>query len=80
MEVKRMFTMPEARGKGLASQILNELENWARELGYKTCVLETGIRQPEAIALYQKKGYEKTNNYGQYAGVANSVCFKKELK
>ena len=79
MEVKRMFTLPEWRGQGLALQIVNELENWTKELGYTTCVLETGIRQPEAIALYKKLGYQPIPNYGQYAGVYNSVCFEKKL-
>jgi GNAT superfamily N-acetyltransferase len=80
MEVKRMYTLPEHRGKGIAAQVLGELERWATELGCEKCVLETGKRQPEAIALYTKSGYQVTPNYGQYAGVENSVCFKKEIK
>ena len=80
MEVKRMFTTPDARGKGLASQVLNELEDWAEELGYKKCVLETGKRQVEAVALYKKKGYSIIPNYAQYIGIENSVCFEKVLK
>ncbi len=80
MEVKRMYVMPECRGKGVASQLLTELEQWATELGKKNCVLETGKRQPEAIALYTKNGYEIIPNYGQYEGVENSVCFRKRLK
>ena len=80
MEVKRMFTKPEVRGKGLASRVLTELEGWALELGYKKCVLETGKRQVEAVAFYQKKGYSIIPNYAQYIGVENSVCFRKELK
>jgi GNAT superfamily N-acetyltransferase len=79
MEVKRMFTLPESRGTGIASNILHALETWAAELGYKTCVLETGKKQPEAIALYQKSGYEITPNYGQYVGIENSVCFMKNI-
>ena len=51
MEVKRMYTLPEFRGLGLAKKVLLELENWAKALGYKKCVLETGKRQPEAINL-----------------------------
>ena len=77
MEVKRMFTLPEHRKKGVAAEILSELEKWTRELGYKKCVLETGKRQPEAIALYRKQGYRSIPNYGQYAGMENSVCFEK---
>ncbi len=79
MEVKRMFTLPEKRGKGLASAILKELEVWTKELGYEKTVLETGKRQTEAVALYQKCGYKIIPNYGQYIGIENSVCFEKEL-
>ncbi|MGJ5640798.1 GNAT family N-acetyltransferase [Formosa sp. S-31] len=79
MEVKRMYTAPEARGKGIASAILSELEAWAATLGYSYCILETGIKQPEAIGLYTKQGYSVIPNYGQYENVANSKCFKKTL-
>ncbi|MFP5042859.1 GNAT family N-acetyltransferase [Parasediminibacterium sp. JCM 36343] len=77
MEVKRMYVSPGYRGKGIATQLLLALENWAAGLGYAKCVLETGIRQPEAISLYLKNGYSITPNYGQYIGVENSVCFEK---
>ncbi|EAR02054.1 GNAT family N-acetyltransferase [Maribacter sp. HTCC2170] len=79
MEVKRMYTIPENRGKGLATKILTELETWALEMSYEGCVLETGKRQPEAIKLYVKNGYMQIPNYGQYTGIDNSVCFKKTL-
>jgi putative acetyltransferase len=79
MEVKRMFTSLESRGKGIASQILAALENWSQELGYKKCVLETGIRQAEAIALYEKNAYELIPCYGQYLNVENSLCYGKEF-
>ncbi|HTB31063.1 MAG TPA: GNAT family N-acetyltransferase [Bacteroidia bacterium] len=79
MEIKRMYVVPHKRGKGIASIILNELENWAQELNYKKCVLETGKRQPDAIALYTKNGYTPIPNYGQYEGVENSVCFGKHF-
>lgn len=79
-EVKRMYTLPEYRGKGLAAQVLNELEQWAAQLGFEKCILETGKKQPEAIALYQKSGYTLIPNYGQYAGVDNSVCFEKSVQ
>ncbi len=79
MEVKRMYTSPGSRGKGVASTVLNELEKWAAELSYKKCLLETGKKQPEAIALYLKSRYKVIPNYGQYAGVENSICFEKEL-
>lgn len=80
MEVKRMFVPPAARGKGLASVVLKELESWAIELGYKKCILETGDIMPDAIALYKKNGYQSIPNYGQYVNVASSVCFEKRLK
>jgi putative acetyltransferase len=79
MEVKRMYVDPASRKAGIASQVLGELERWAHELGYKRCVLETGKRQPEAIALYRKQGYRSIDNYGQYVGVENSLCFEKQL-
>jgi GNAT superfamily N-acetyltransferase len=80
MEVKRMYTSPESRKKGIATKILSELEKWAFELSYGRCILETGKKQPEAIGLYKKSGYTQIPNYGQYSGVENSVCFEKELK
>jgi putative acetyltransferase len=79
MEVKRMYTVKDQRGKGIAAKVLNELEKWTGELGYEKCILETGKRQPEAIALYKKCGYNSIRNYGQYAGVENSVCFEKKI-
>jgi putative acetyltransferase len=79
MEVKRMFVPLEKRGKGIASIVLGELENWAKELGYQKCILETGKKQPEAIRLYQKNNYATIKNYGQYADVESSVCFEKLL-
>ena len=79
MEVKRMFVPLEKRGEGIASYILKELEKWAQELGYKKCILETGIKQPEAIKLYKKNNYAVIKNYGQYTNVENSVCFEKQL-
>ena len=80
MEIKRMYTVPETRGKGIASKVLEQLETWANELGYKKCILETGKKQPEAVAMYKKNGYSLIPNYGQYAGIENSLCFEKEVK
>ena len=80
MEIKRMYTSPASRGKGIATKVLTELERWAAERAFKKCLLETGKKQPEAIALYQKNGYHLVPNYGQYAGIENSVCFEKEVK
>ncbi|MGN7987276.1 GNAT family N-acetyltransferase [Pedobacter sp. 22226] len=78
-EVKRMFVHPDYRKQGIAAKIVTELENWAAETGFTATVLETGKKQPEAIALYQKIGYRITPNYGQYIGVDNSVCMIKLL-
>ena len=79
MEVKRMFTRDEYRGKGIASVILADLEQWTKELGYSKCILETGKRLAEAMQLYQKSGYKQIPNYGQYVNMENSVCFEKRL-
>lgn len=80
VEVKRMYTTPNSRGKGVGTEILKALEQWAEELFYKQCILETGKKQPEAIALYLKNGFIPIPNYGQYKGVENSLCFEKKLK
>ncbi len=78
-EIKRMYVLPQHRNKGMAAAVLQHLEQWAKEEGYVYSVLETGKKQPEAIRLYQKSGYGTIPNYGQYAGMENSVCMKKEL-
>lgn len=80
MEIKRMFVRPEGRQKGIASMVLGELERWATEMSYARTVLETGTKQPEAIELYTRRGYARIPNYGQYAGVENSLCFEKILQ
>ena len=80
LEIKRMYTIPEWRGKSIATKILAELEIWAAELSFEKCVLETGKRQPEAIGLYKKNGYKLIANYGQYVEIENSLCFEKEIK
>jgi GNAT superfamily N-acetyltransferase len=79
VEVKRMYVLPEHRGRGIASFVLAALESWAAELNYKKCILETGEKQPEAIALYHKNQYSVIPNFGQYADVPTSVCFEKLL-
>jgi len=78
-EIKRMYTHPEYRGKGVAMCVLAELEHWAAEIFYEKCILETGKRQPEAIALYKKSGYTRIDNFGQYKNMENSLCFEKSL-
>lgn len=76
-EIKRMYVLPEYRGRKIASQILQELEKWAHELNFSQVILETGKAQPEAIGRYTKSGYHLIPNYGQYAQVENSVCMQK---
>lgn len=80
MEIKRMYTALAGRRQGLASRILTELEQWARELGFEYCILETGLLQVAAIELYRNLGYLVIDNYGQYRDVPNSVCFQKKIK
>ncbi|MEO9479796.1 MAG: GNAT family N-acetyltransferase [Maribacter dokdonensis] len=79
VEIKRMFVQPDFRGKGIASKALKVLEEWAKELKYSYAVLETGLRQPEAIALYKKNNYKIIENYPPYEEMENSVCFRKVL-
>ena len=80
IEVKRMFVLPEMRGRQIAARLLEELEKWAIEEGFSRAVLETGRRQVEAIRLYTRAGYSLTENYGQYIGMEDSICYRKELK
>lgn len=79
VEIKRMFVDDNQRGKGIASAMLTELETWARELGYENSVLETGKGQPNAIKLYQKYGYQITENYNESDNLNISVCLAKTL-
>lgn len=79
-EIKRMFILPHFRGNGYASEILMELEKWASDLSFNKCILETGIKQVEAIALYNKNGYSLISNFGPYQGVNESKCFEKAFK
>jgi GNAT superfamily N-acetyltransferase len=79
VEIKRMYTAKECRSKGVATQVLSELEKWASELLFLETRLETGKRQTNAIALYTSKAYQRIENYGPYVGVDNSLCFRKVL-
>jgi GNAT superfamily N-acetyltransferase len=78
-EVKRMYVVPQARGNGHARAILAELERAAAAAGRLRAVLETGTRQPEAIALYRSSGYHRIPNFGVYKHDADSLCFAKSL-
>lgn len=79
VELKRMFVLPEARGLGLAQQVIKELEIEAKKQGFETMILETLYKQIEAIGLYQKVGFEIVENYSPYVGLKNSVCMRKSI-
>ncbi|PZR26751.1 MAG: GNAT family N-acetyltransferase [Citrobacter freundii] len=79
VEMKRMYVKPAYRRQGISSAILNELEKWAVEMGYKEAVLETGNRQEEAIAMYEKLGYSVIPNYPPYENIPTSICMQKPL-
>tara|TARA_R110000787_G_scaffold199216_2_gene310256 strand:+ start:1216 stop:1665 length:450 start_codon:yes stop_codon:yes gene_type:complete len=79
VEIKRMYVKPNERGSGVAKEILNFLEIWAKENKFQKCILETGDRQVEAIRFYQKLGYYRIQNYGQYTEMENSLCFEKTI-
>ncbi|GAA1983863.1 GNAT family N-acetyltransferase [Amycolatopsis minnesotensis] len=78
-ELKRMYVTEAARGRGYARAVLAELERAAVAAGRKRVVLETGLRQPEAIALYRSCGYTDIPNYGVYRDEPDCVCLAKEL-
>lgn len=78
-EVKRMYVVPRARGRGLARRMLAHLEDTARDAGARVMVLETGLRQPEAIALYISAGYVPIPGFGYYKDAPLSRCFARVL-
>ncbi|GAA4455490.1 GNAT family N-acetyltransferase [Phytohabitans houttuyneae] len=78
-EIKRMYTAPAARGRGIARAVLAEVERSARDSGLQRAVLETGGRQPEAIRLYQTSGYRRIANFGFYRDEPDVHSFGKEL-
>jgi GNAT superfamily N-acetyltransferase len=78
-EIKRMFVVPEARGRGLARRLLAELEATAAAAGRTRMVLETGTKQPEAISLYRSSGYVPVDKFGYYREHELSVCMGKAL-
>lgn len=79
VELKRMFVRPGHRRTGLARRLLHELEAAAREAGYRQLVLETGLQQPEAIALYEAAGYNSIPPFGHYADSPLSRAYGKNL-
>jgi GNAT superfamily N-acetyltransferase len=78
-EIKRMYVVPEAARQGLARRMLAHLETTARDAGVEALLLSTGLRQPEAIALYEACGYEPVEGFGHYAGGEYNRCFGKRL-
>jgi GNAT superfamily N-acetyltransferase len=78
-ELKRMYTAPAARGRGVARLVLRAIEDSAREAGCARVILETGDRQPEAIALYTSAGYRRIADFGYYKGHRGVLSFAREL-
>ncbi|QIQ06128.1 GNAT family N-acetyltransferase [Streptomyces liangshanensis] len=78
-EIKRMYVTPEVRGRGLARRVLAALEEDARAAGRTRMVLETGTKQPEALALYASSGYEPCVKFGHYRFHELSLCYAKPL-
>lgn len=78
-EIKRMYVTPDARRRGVSRAVLRALEVRARALGYTRLVLETGTKQPEAIALYESEGYVQIEGYGYYRDAPQSRCYGKAL-
>lgn len=79
VELKRMYVAPAFRGRGLARAVLASLERTAGEAGFDRVILETGQRQPEAIALYRSAGYEPVPSFGYYAGEPEAVHLGKAV-
>jgi len=78
-EIKRMYVEPDMRRRGISRSILIELEKLARDCGYSVVRLETGLRQPNAIRLYETSGYQRIEPFGRYRDDPLSVCFEKSL-
>lgn len=78
-EIKRMYVAPAGRGRGLARAMLAHLERTAREAGADVAILETGLKQPEAIALYESSGYVPVPKFGFYKDAPLSRCYGKRL-
>jgi GNAT superfamily N-acetyltransferase len=78
-EIRRMYVVPEARGRGLSRRVLEALEEEARTLGYAFVRLETGKLQAAAVGLYVSAGFQPIPRYGPFARDPKSVCFEKRL-
>lgn len=79
VEIKRMYVVPAARGQKIGKQLLNELESWAKEQGYRKSLLFMGSRQPEALRLYQNNGYRSIPPYGELKDILDCICRSKLL-
>ena len=79
-EIKRMYVVPHARGAGVARRMLAHLESTAAAAGFDALVLETGLRQPEAMALYESSGYVPVPGFGYYRDMPLSRCYGKPLR
>jgi putative acetyltransferase len=78
-EIRQMYVRSEERGKGIARVILAALESAAQEFGYRKLILEIGMRQPQAIGLYESCGYQRTIAYGVFVNEPLSICYEKVL-
>ncbi|MBT2233875.1 GNAT family N-acetyltransferase [Nonomuraea sp. NEAU-A123] len=78
-ELKRMYVAPAFRGRGIARMLLTALEDLAQSMGYQTVRLATGVRQPEAIALYESSGFVRVEPYGRYTDQPLTRCYEKAL-
>jgi GNAT superfamily N-acetyltransferase len=78
-ELKRMYVAPEVRGRGVGRRLLHAAEHLAGELGFAALRLETGTRQPEAVALYERSGWTRITPYGYWRDSPESICFEKHL-
>ncbi len=78
-EVKRMYVAPAARRRGVARRLLSALEDAGRALGHRRLLLETGTRQPEALALYDSAGWVRVEPYGEWRASPLSVCYGRDL-
>ena len=79
VELKRVFVIPTEQGKGIGTELVSKLIEWAKELGYKKMILETGELLAESCHVYSKLGFKKIPNYGAYVDMPESLCMGKEL-
>ena len=79
-EIKRMYVRPQVRGLGFGKAMLNHLEDYARSHNITLLRLETGIRQPEAVGLYERMGFHRIPPFGPYTDDPLSLCYEKQLE